>query len=107
MATELDILKQLYDAIEKQGKVINDLCKMISGDPFDPNDTGMKGSLLGATKELEGFNAADHRANTQFREQKEAEMSRLWVGAIILIGTGIVTLMVNMLVNRLTTTGGL
>lgn len=104
--TESDLIKQLFDAIEKQGEGVDALCKMISGDPFDPNDTGMKGSLLKAVEELEDFNAGDHKSNTAFRTAKEAEMSRLWLGLIILIGTGVVTLVVNLLLAGLTTTGG-
>jgi len=64
---------------------------MISGDPYDPNDTGMKGNLIGALVELEGFDGADHKANTAFRKNKESEMSRLWIGIILLVANVIVT----------------
>jgi len=106
MPTEAVILAALSDAVAKLAQEVKDLCKMISGDPFDPNDTGMKGNLIGAMVELEQFNAADHKANTAFREKKEDEMSRMWVGIIILVANVIVTSLVVALITNLSKTGG-
>ncbi len=106
MPTEAEILAALTEAVAKVAKEVQDLCKMISGDPFDPNDTGMKGNLIGALTELKGFDGANHKANTTFREKKESEMSRLWVGIIILIANVIVTSAVGLILMSLNNKGG-
>lgn len=78
MSTEKSLL-------EKVATEVTRLTHMISGDPFDPEDVGIKGTLLKTVLELKDFNANDHKANTAFRKRKESEMSRIMVGVIILI----------------------
>lgn len=84
MSTEKSLL-------ERVAKEVGKLATLLNGDPYNPQDTGMKGMLLGAVEDLKSFNATDHKANTAFRERKESEMSRITVGVIILIANVVVT----------------
>ena len=84
MGTEKSLLERVAEEVSK-------LAALLNGDPYNPNDTGMKGMLLGAVQELKDFDATDHKANTAFRERKESEMSRITVGVIILIANVVVT----------------
>ncbi|MCK5606041.1 hypothetical protein KAR91_29350 [Candidatus Pacearchaeota archaeon] len=78
MPTEKSLLERVAEEVTKLGH-------LISGNPYDPNDIGMKGTVLKVSEELENFDASEFKANTEFRKRKESEMSRIMVGVIILL----------------------
>ena len=84
MATEQSLLEQLAEEVKK-------VLHLISGDPFDPRNTGLKGMLLKAVEELKDFDVTDFKANTEFRKRKESEMSRIMVSSILLVISIVVT----------------
>ena len=85
MPSERDIQNEILRLQKLQGDKVTNICNMVSGDPFSPNDTGMKGILMGIEKDMKEFDISDFKANVKFREKKESETSRLVVGVTILI----------------------
>lgn len=91
MSGEKSLLEKLSEEVRKIGY-------LISGDPFDQGDTGMKGTLLDNKKELEDFDVTEFKANTAFRKRKESEMSRVMVGVVITLVNILVTSAVTVII---------
>ncbi len=77
MPTETELYETLLGNVSELSTEVTGLCHMISGHPLDVDDTGMKGILIGMRIKIGELE--------EFRQKKEAEMSRIWLGVILAV----------------------